>query len=153
MPGDRLILLDIDGVIADDRHRVHYALAKEWYDYFARIEDDSVWPQGFELYAAGVAAGWEVGYLTGRREDLRDGTRRWLAEHGFDSDLKLYMRPVDDRRPLAELKAHFLQREVLLWEEVRLYDDDPEVIRLAGEHGRHCTWYRKDPRMVKKARA
>ncbi len=152
---DRLALLDLDGVICDDRHRVRYALAREWGDYFALCPRDTVWPRGREVYEACLLAGWDVAYCTGRRRDLRRLTRDWLGRHGFDETLPLIMRQEEDRRPLAEVKAtvvtearHFGFREV--W----LYDDDPQVIKLAAAAGavtRHCTWYIKPERMVKRA--
>lgn len=151
----RLALYDLDGVLADDRHRVQYALARQWGTYFALMTRDKVWPQGRELYDAAHLTDWSIGYCTGRREDTREWTVDWLARHGFDHRAPLMMRPEEDRRPLAELKA-VLIAEVIQQQgvEVILYDDDPHVIeqvnRVPGARAVWCSWYRKPERMVRR---
>lgn len=156
--GDRLVFLDLDGVICDDRHRVQYALDREWGTYFGLMDRDTVWRQGRELYEACVLAGFDVAYLTGRREDNFRVTRKWLKRHGFDHKLPLIMRLGPDRRPLAEVKAGVIAETLAFgYDEVWLYDDDPHVIEqarpLIGPRARHCTWHIKPSRLVKRARA
>lgn len=154
---DRLALFDLDGVVCDDRHRVHYALSRDWCEYFERIDADRVWPQGRELFDNACILNFDVGYLTGRREDLRRGTRDWLRTHRFNHTLPLIMRQSADRRPLAEVKAGVVTEALRHYREVILYDDDPHVIELVGQvpgaKARHCTWHIKPQRLVKKGRA
>jgi hypothetical protein len=151
----RTALLDLDGVICDDRHRVDYALRRDWGTYFGLMGDDAVWRQGRELYEACTITGWDVAYLTGRRDQFRGHTRRWLKQHGFDADLPLLMRPDDSSTRLAVFKAGIVADMLRDYEALMLYDDDPEVIKVVGQvQGvgvRHCTWHVKPERMVKKA--
>lgn len=149
----RLALFDLDGVLADDRHRVHHALAREWVDYFAKMDKDKVWPQGRELYDNAAMLGWDIMYCTGRREDTREMTRKWLKKKGFNHKLPLLMRPQEERAPLAVLKAGIVHGLREKYETILLYDDDPAVIQQVGRRGRHCTWYIKPERMVRRARA
>jgi hypothetical protein len=153
----RLALLDLDGVIADDRHRVQHALARDWNEYFGLMHRDAVWPQGRELYDAAVISDWTIGYCTGRREDTRQVTRRWLKHKGFDHQAPLIMRRHDDRRPLAELKAMIVREALDLYDQVIMYDDDPHVIEMValvpGARAHHCQWYRKPDRMVRRGSA
>ena len=158
----RLALLDIDGVIADDTHRVEYALKKQWYMYFdhARMGVDGVWPQGRKLYHRLRWTGWRVGYLTGRREDRRVVTELWLRANGFSVKRAPTMRAFAQSMPLANLKTEYLRKliESGKYSKVVLYDDDPEVIRkihaeLGEEHGVHCTWHIKQKALVKTALA
>ncbi len=154
---DRLAFLDLDGVICDDRHRVEYAIARMWGDYFGLMDRDAVWPNGRELYETCIMAGFDVAYLTGRREDTRQVTRRWLKRFGFDHKLPLIMRMMDDRRPLAEVKAGVVAEALAFgYHQVWMYDDDPHVIeqvsKVTGATGRHCTWYIKPDRMIKRGR-
>lgn len=160
----KLALFDIDGVLADDRHRVHYALDRNWTKYFDKhlMFNDGVWPEGVTLVRGMVEDGWTPGYLTGRREDLRWTTTAWLAVNDFPvgDDVLLLMRDFKRGVPLANLKVGILQDLIDSgeWEEVLLFDDDPEVIRLVTEvlgpeYSRHCTWHIKETALVKKATA
>lgn len=157
----RLALFDIDGVLANDTHRVEFALAREWDDYFRhdRVEADEVWPEGRDALDAEVARGDALAYLTGRREDLRTVTEKWLAEHNFPQ-APLYMRPINVKVPLANLKTDVISQILAtgVYSSVVLYDDDPEVIRLVRETlgedaGVHCTWHVKQKALVKEAKA
>lgn len=155
-------LIDIDGVIADDRHRVPFALRKEWVEYFApeRVSADGVWLPGKDLVSALSRNGVEIRYLTGRREDLRPVTEAWLRDNGFP-DGPLYMKPFPqegvENPTLAKYKADKIQ--ALRAAEGRhfvLYDDDPEVVRYVRlVHGDYAatqpSWNVKDPGMVKQA--
>ncbi len=152
----RLALFDLDGVVCDDRHRVEFALNRDWCEYFGRIGDDRPWPQGRELFDNAHILDFDIAYLTGRREDLRPGTRAWLRQHRFNHRLPLLMRQHEDRRPLAEVKAGVVAEALRHYAEVIMYDDDPHVIELVsqvpGARARHCTWHIKPERLVKRAR-
>lgn len=162
----RLALFDIDGVLADDRHRVHYALKQDWMSYFklANVAADDVWEQGKSaVYKELLDFTTDVGYLTGRREDLRPTTQRWLNENGFPAGPAphmLIMRQFSQRERLAELKAATIAGILkdTDYDQVVLYDDDPEVIRVVQEQfgtdaGIHCTWHIKEEALIKKATA
>lgn len=158
----KLALLDIDGVLADDRHRVHYAIVRNWYSYFhpELMARDGVWPQGRALYERLLRQGYQVSYLTGRREDRRGVTTLWLLANGFDTRHAVRMRSTAISLPLANLKAERL-RELIEggdYREVVLFDDDPEVVRLVHEqlgpqHAVHCTWHVKQKSLIKAAKA
>ncbi len=152
----RLAFLDLDGVVCDDRHRVHHALNREWYEYFSLVHLDQVWSPGRELYENCILTGFEVAYLTGRREDIRHPTKTWLKKNNFDHKLPLHMRRMEDRRPLGEVKAERVAQALAEgYDEVWMFDDDPRVIELVGAvpgaRARHCTWYIKPDRMIKRA--
>lgn len=155
----RLACLDLDGVLADERHRQHHAMRRDWGMYFhpELMGRDGVWRQGRELYENCHLSGFDVVYLTGRREDTREVTTVWLDGSRFDTDLPLLMRPVGDRRPLGELKAAVIADELRrgAYDEIWMFDDDPTVIekvcRVRGATGRHCTWHVKPNRMVRRA--
>lgn len=161
----RLALFDIDGVLADDRHRVQFALDKKWTEYFDadRMMSDAAWPEGKTLVSQMQDAGWTIGYLTGRRDDTRATTTEWLATHGFPEG-DLIMRPfpatVRSRVPLANFKVWQI-REILVAcprAHVVLFEDDPEVVRLVQQeigsgHAVLCTWHVKPKEMIKAALA
>lgn len=153
----RLAMLDLDGVLCDDRHRVEHALARNWGTYFELMRFDSVWRQGRDLYDACVMAGYDIAYLTGRREDTRRVTKKWLKRNGFDHKLPLIMRKQEDRRKLPELKAVIVGEALHVYDEVILYDDDPLVIEQVGQvpgaRGHHCRWHIKPQRLVNRGLA
>ena len=151
----RLALVDIDGVLADTRHSDEHAIARRWGDYFSLMHLDGVWRQGFDLVECIEMCEFELAYLTGRREDTRDTTKDWLRRHRFPK-ATLLMRPIPDRRPLADLKASIVREAAGRYPQgVRLWDDDPYVIdavnRTLPGAGRRCTWYIKPQSIAKRA--
>ena len=153
----RLAMVDIDGVVADDRHRVHHAMSRAWGDYFSLMPRDGVWPQGRELHDAVHVTDWDLSWLTGRREDTRPMTRDWLQRHGFDHRAPLIMRKLHDRRKLPELKALIVREALYVYDEVVLYDDDPLVIEavqsVPGARAVWCGWHTKPNRLVQRGAA
>lgn len=159
-----LAVLDIDGVLADDRHRSHHAQEKRWGQYFhpENVANDTVWEEGRILVRSLLEAGFDFVYLTGRSDDLRDVTWRWLVLNGFPEGLLLmrppYAQTKGTKRPvLAEFKRDILA-DLIQSRTVVLYDDDPEVIRVAREAfgheiAVHCTWHVKDAALVRRAEA
>jgi uncharacterized HAD superfamily protein len=111
--GSALVILDIDGVLADVRHRLHYLAArpKNWEGFFAAAKNDRVLEIGAE-FAKRAAATHEIVYLTGRPERLRAATQAWL-------DQQLLPTGRLRRESTVEL----------------LVDDDPSVIDAARSAG------------------
>ena len=79
-PG-RIVVFDIDGVLADVSHRLHHIAArpKNWPAFFAAAAGDPPLPEGVDL-ARRLSADHEVLYLTGRPESLRSVTQHWLEQ-------------------------------------------------------------------------
>ena len=156
----KIAFWDIDGVIANDSNRVHFALERKWADYFRpdRMAADTVWEIGRTSLLVAQEMGYTIAYLTGRREDRRTVTQQWLDDNGFPFG-KLVMRRFDQHVPLANLKTNYLASLIGRgYEDVVLFDDDPEVIRLVQEtlgvdRARHCTWHVKQKALVKAATA
>jgi hypothetical protein len=130
-----LVVLDIDGVLADVRHRLHYLAArpKNWEGFFAAAKDDQVLEIGAE-FAKRAATTHEIVYLTGRPERLRAATQAWLDQQQLPGG-RLLMRPEGDRRPSAVVKVHELRRLRRESAVEMLVDDDPSVIKAARAAG------------------
>ena len=107
-----LAVFDIDGVLADARHREHHVRGrpKDWDAFFAEVGGDAVIEQGRALLLSAVDE-HEVVLLSGRPERCRADTTTWLARNGF-SPMRIVLRPDDDHRPAADLKAD-LVRQIL----------------------------------------
>lgn len=129
-----IAVFDIDGVVADVRHRVHHVEGrqKHWGRFFEAAARDGGSPEGIE-WALRAAADHDLVWLTGRPEWLRPVTAAWLAKHGLPTQ-ELIMRPDQDYRPARLLKVSVLNsladRDVVVF-----VDDDPQVIQAAAAAG------------------
>lgn len=121
-----LAVFDIDGVVADVRHRLHHLeWPVSWHGFFEDAWDDPLLAEGARL-VEDLGRAHEIVWLTGRPEWLREVTETWLDRHGLP-DAELHMRPVHDRRPARVYKLGVLRR-LAPRGIAALIDDDPEVV-------------------------
>lgn len=133
-PPDAALLcavIDIDGVVADLTHRLHYLDSRprrrpDWDGFFAAAGADSLLEEGAEAVHA-LAADVPIIWLTGRPEHCRDLTASWLAEHGLPAG-ELQMRPDHDRRPARVFKLGSVRKIAQRYRIVAILDDDPAVV-------------------------
>ena len=130
-----LAVFDIDGVVADVRHRLHLIenRPKRWDEFFRRAADDPPLATGVELVRE-LAADHDILWLTGRPERNRQLTARWLAEHGLP-DRPLVMRPDRDFRSSRLMKREELRKLRGDREIGVVVDDDPDVVATLTEDG------------------
>jgi phosphoglycolate phosphatase-like HAD superfamily hydrolase len=123
-----LAVFDIDGVVADVRHRLHHLRRHHWHRFFDDADSDPLLPEGAAL-VADLASRHEIVWLTGRPDWLRDTTQEWLRRHQLPGD-ELHMRSTGDYRPARSYKMEVLRA---LGERgiAALVDDDGEVIDAA----------------------
>jgi hypothetical protein len=128
-----LAVFDIDGVVADVRHRLHHLQGrKNWSRFFDEAADDTLLDTGARL-VADLAREHEIVWLTGRPEWLRRTTRRWLAHHDLPGD-ELHLRPHHDYRPAPDYKLGVLRR--LAPRGIAAFvDDDDQVVAAARAAG------------------
>jgi len=143
-PDERpLAVVDIDGVVADVRHRLRHieGRRKDWDAFFAAAVDDPPHLEGVNLVGK-LAVEHDVLFLTGRPERLRADTEAWLEQHGLGGH-RLAMRPEGDRRPAAVVKLRRLRDEARTHPVGVVVDDDPVVVSALKEAGYlvlHATW-------------
>jgi hypothetical protein len=124
-----LAVFDIDGVVADVRHRLHHLDGRRsWPGFFDEAHADTLLPEGAAL-VADLAKEHEIVWLTGRPAWLRITTADWLAAHALPGD-ELYLRPYGDYRPAPRYKLDVLRR-LSPRGIAAVIDDDDEVIRVA----------------------
>ena len=122
-----LAVFDIDGVLADVRHRLHHVerRPKNWEAFFAAAADDPPLQQGVAL-AWASAEDCDVVYVTGRPERCRADTLAWFARHGLPPG-ELSMRRERDHRPARLAKPGLLRRLAAGRPVAVVVDDDPQV--------------------------
>jgi hypothetical protein len=137
-----LAIVDLDGVVADVRHRLHHLEGrKRWDAFFHAAVDDAVHPEGRAIVER-LAQDHEVLYLTGRPGWLESATQEWLSQHGLGGH-RLVMRPERDRRPAAVVKVELLRRLAAGRTVGVVVDDDQRVIaamQAAGYPTFHASW-------------
>lgn len=139
-----LAFVDIDGVVADVRHRLEHVEShpKDWDAFFAAAPLDPVHEDGVVLVRLLEERDHEVVFLTGRPDRLRADTAAWLERHDLGR-FQLVMRPAGDRRPANVVKLELLRRLARGREVGVVVDDDPlvvEMMRKAGYPTLHADW-------------
>lgn len=131
--GRVLAVFDIDGVVADVRHRLHHLQGRHaWHHFFEDAADDPLLPEGAAL-VEDLGAAHEIVWLTGRPEWLRATTEDWFERNALPQ-AQLHMRPSGDYRPARVYKLGVLQR--LQPRGIAAFvDDDPEVVDAALASG------------------
>lgn len=121
-------MLDIDGVVADVRHRLHHleSSPKNWAAFFAGAARDTPLPEGIGL-AQELATSHDIVWLTGRPERLRRVTTQWLQRHELPVE-PLHMRRNGDFRPARETKLAVVRTLAAERTVGVVVDDDPAVI-------------------------
>lgn len=142
MAKNRIYIVDIDGTLADIKHRLQFIQGetKNWDGFFDACDQDKpiedvinvIRALGFEAWHGGTV---EFVYLTGRPERVRGKTQAWLKRQGLPSGM-LVMRKDDDHRPDTESKAE-LMRTILDAGIIvaGVFEDRPSVVRVWREMG------------------
>jgi hypothetical protein len=141
-------VLDIDGVIADVRHRLHHVerKPKNWDAFFRAAPADGLLAEGLAV-AKRLADTHEIVYLTGRPERCRADTQSWLDSHELPPG-RLIMRRQGDFRPARVAKIELLRRLAAQRPVEVLVDDDAGVVRAARQAGfqvLHADWMGSQP--------
>lgn len=153
----RAIVCDLDGTLADCRHRLHHVLPgakRDWNKFFAEMSADTVIEpvkELLELVGNAIEDGSEcaVIFSTGRPETYRVETEEWLSKniwhwewywHGGHVDQwRLYMRPANDTRPDHVVKREMLDRiRADGYDPFIVIDDRPSVVAMWREAGLVC---------------
>ncbi len=107
------IIVDLDGTLTNCDHRLFHVKKKpkDWKAFFDKMEDDEIHSWCEELILAMQARGHAIILLTGRPEDYREPTQKWLSRYQIPYDL-LLMRAQGDHREDAQIKWELYQREI-----------------------------------------
>jgi hypothetical protein len=128
-------VIDIDGVVADVRHRLGFldGRPKDWDGFFAAAEHDLPLEVGLARVTE-LADGHDVVWLTGRPERLRKVTTAWLSRYGLPSG-PMHMRGNRDRRPARTFKLGLVRKLAAEHVVGVVLDDDPAVVAALRAEG------------------
>ena len=143
-----LAVFDIDGVLADVRHRLHHVEGrpKDWDAFFSAAVDDPPLAEGV-LLAQESAKDCEVVYVTGRPERCRADTLAWFERHGLPPG-RLSMRRPRDFRPARVAKLELLRSLSRDRAVAVVVDDDEQVCdayESAGFRVLRARWMSEEP--------
>lgn len=153
--GEKIVIFDLDGTLADDRHRAFHlhpphgpycanrvyntdgictcGVRRDWNSYFAGAGDDT--PKDSVINICKDLARWNKIYiLSGRSESTGDVTRAWLRKYKIPYD-KLMLRGVDDRTDDNLLKLKWVEELGIGHRIVAIFEDRQRVVdawRAAG---------------------
>jgi predicted kinase len=128
LPG--AVLCDIDGTLADNTNRGPY----DW----QKVESDELIVATADALVAFAARGDRIILMSGRGEDVREGTERWLTKHGVAYD-ELWMRKAGDTRADDIVKSELFDAHVRHRYAVRVVlDDRSRVVALWRRLGLTC---------------
>jgi phosphoglycolate phosphatase-like HAD superfamily hydrolase len=138
-----LAVFDVDGVLADVRHRLHHleSRPKNWDAFFTSARHDPPLAEGIALCKES-AKDCEVVYVTGRPERCRQDTLDWFRAQGLPEG-RLSMRGEGDRRPARMAKLQLLRRISRDRTVAVVVDDDRQVCDAyegAGFRVLRATW-------------
>jgi phosphoglycolate phosphatase-like HAD superfamily hydrolase len=106
-----VVIVDMDGTLADVRHRLHYIKGpgkKNWKRFFQAQVHDRPFAE-IAQQVRDLAANHEIVVVTGRPEEYRPATEEWLSKYRIPFS-RIYMRRMGDHRPDYVVKAEILQR-------------------------------------------
>lgn len=138
-----VLIVDIDGTIADVSHRLHYVQGegkKNWKQFFKEIANDKVNLPVAETihYFCNYSEEQAIPfvYCSGRPDNYKKETEEWLDKNVIGYHDHLFMRPRNDRRPDFIIKEIILDFEILTrYRPFLVLDDRSSVISMWRNRG------------------
>jgi len=131
-------IFDIDGTLADNSHRNPY-----------KCEDcmnDKPIKHIIDL-AKVLGLGTPIVVTTGRPEEVRELTQKWLGIHGIIYVMHdMYMRKTGDNRPDDAVKKEMLEQiRNDGWSPIMAFDDRQKVVEMWRANGVPCAQVAPSP--------
>lgn len=143
-----LYLFDLDGTLADCQHRVPLLNNKDdpdrWRKFYAACGDDAPINHTIAVMDALLGSGMDVWIVSGRSDECRADTVRWLSRHteffGYMLGTHLIMRRAGDTRPDDEVKQEMLDNMLVDDREriAAVFDDRERVVAMWRRNGIPC---------------
>jgi len=133
------IVIDLDGTLADVRHRRHLVAGKkrDYAAFHAKLSEDTANDWCVELIRSFLANGLLVVIVSARPESCEAATRKWLERHGIPYHRLHLLRPDGDSTPDQDLKRNWLYsygKDRILF----VVDDRQKVVDMWRAEGVTC---------------
>jgi hypothetical protein len=137
----QILICDIDGVVADLKHRLHFIQTKppDWDAFFEACDRDAPMIQIIDFLRQ-ICDRFEIAFITGRPWRTRDKTVAWFRQNyvPWQEGQLLLMRSDGDFRP-----DHIVKRELFeAWIDPKrvfaVFEDRDAVVSMWREHGLLC---------------
>lgn len=134
-----VVICDIDGTIADIKHRLHHlkGKVKDWKGFFNDMDKDTLRNDVHQILLDYEMKGCQVIFVSARPEDYRSVTERWLERFlsDLDSPRMVLMRRAGDSRDDAIVKKEIYEKYLSNLNITTAIDDRPKIVRLWEELG------------------
>lgn len=129
-----IVLCDIDGTAANIEHRRHFveSKSKSWTRFFEAMVDDT--PNEWCQELVRCLHPHEVIFVTGRPENYREQTEKWLDDHYTGLWSELYMRPANNTEPDHKIKQEIYENHIN-GEVLFVIDDRQQVVDMWRSKG------------------
>ena len=136
-------IFDMDGTLADCKHRQHFVRKpegaddtwkKDWPSFNKNCVSDPPRQEVVDRLLDHWGQGHEIVICSGRSDEFRPQTEAWLIEHKIPWD-RLIMRKAGDSREDSIVKQEFLDHYLDKTKCLEVYDDRPSVIRMWEKNG------------------
>jgi hypothetical protein len=124
-----VVVFDIDGVIADNTHRLRFMRKRDYDSFYSRNEvmKDTPIEDGITLLKA--LRNEDIYFVTGRPENCKGATVEWmrsvLQKHGVEFfENRLRMRKMGDYRKATVVKKELIETIFREKEELSFFDDE-----------------------------
>lgn len=134
-----VIIIDIDGVIANNEHRLHHIIKKnqkekDYPSFFKEMDQDTPNQEIISLIHT-LNQTNDIIIVTGRPDNYKTITEEWLKKYDVPH-MALFMRPEKEYKPETELKKGFVE---LIKDchgiPLMALDDNPAVIEMYETEG------------------
>ena len=129
----QIVIVDLDGTLSDGSHRLHLLptenlhLTESWSEFNRAAAGDSPIKSTIAVINGLWVSGFAIVILTGRSDEVRYETCKWLNENGVKFD-EIIMRRQEDNRKDTVIKEEAL-RAIGLDNIVCAFDDSPNVVK------------------------
>ena len=127
-----IYIFDLDGTLSDAEHRRHFVTTHpaDWRAFFAACKDDPPIPEVIRTAQLLRRAEAMIVIMSGRSEEVRFETLRWLEKYGVDCDV-IYLRQEGDRREDFVVKGEFMDHFLTKYKRediVAIFEDRKQVV-------------------------
>ncbi len=131
------VIFDLDGTLADRRHRLHFLEGKkDWKNFFDKMNLDPPVNAVFQKLFSHYYDNHKIIILTGRPEEYRDTTNNWLKENNVEAFMyEMFMRESKNYESDITLKRRIFETKLNQYSVIKAYEDNADLIKLWKEKG------------------